>query len=80
MENLLRKLEKFAPLSANDRRLLDDIVKPSRSVAARTDMIHEGQASKDVRLILEGFACRYKLLKNGKRRSWPTWFQATSAI
>ena len=69
VENLLtRKLEKFAPLSADERRLLDDIVKKSRSVTARTDMVHEGQVSKDVRLILEGFACRYKLLKNGKRQ------------
>ena len=69
MGNLLtRKLEAFAPLSVDDRGLLDDIVKPTRTVAARTDIIHEGQASKDVRLVLEGFACRYKVLKNGKRQ------------
>ena len=69
VENLLtRKLEKFATLSSDDRRLLDDIVKSSRLVAARTDIIREGHASKDVRLVLEGFACRYKLLKNGKRQ------------
>ncbi len=69
MENLLtRKLEKFAPLSADERRLLDEIVKPTRLVATRTDIIREGHASKDVRLVLEGFACRYKLLKNGKRQ------------
>ena len=69
MDNLLtRKLERFAPLSAGERRLLDDIVKPTRTVAAHTDLIHEGDASKDVRLVLEGFACRYKLLKNGKRQ------------
>ena len=69
VENLLtRKLEKFAPLSADDRRLLDDIVRSPHTVAARTDIIREGHASKDVRLILQGFACRYKLLKNGKRQ------------
>lgn len=69
MENLLtRKLEKFTALSADDRHLLDDIVKPTRILMARMDIIREGQASKDVRLILEGFACRYKLLKSGKRQ------------
>ncbi len=69
MENLLtRKLETFTPLSEGDRHLLDDIVKPTRSLTARTDIIREGQISKDVRLILEGFACRYKLLKSGKRQ------------
>lgn len=69
VDNLLtRKLEKFAPLSVDERRLLDDVVKSSRGVAARTDIIHEGQVSRDVRLILQGFACRYKLLKDGKRQ------------
>ena len=69
MENLLtRKLELFAGLTADDRRLLDDTVKPTRTVAARTDIIREGHASRDVRLVLDGFACRYKLLKSGKRQ------------
>ena len=69
MQNpLTRKLENFSPLSLDDRRLLDDIVKPSRTVGARADIILEGHASKDVRLILQGFACRYKLLKSGKRQ------------
>lgn len=69
MENLLtRKLEKFAPLSLDDRRLLDDIVTPSRLVAARSDLIREGDASNDVRLILDGFACRYKLVATGARQ------------
>ena len=67
LENLLtRKLELFAGLTADDRRLLDDTVKPTRTVAARTDIIREGHASRDVRLVLDGFACRYKLLKSGQ--------------
>ena len=69
MNNLLtRKLERFAPLSVDERHLLDDVVKPTRIVAAHTDIIREGHASQEVRLVLEGFACRYKLLKNGKRQ------------
>ena len=69
MENLLtRKLESFAPLSGDDRRLLDDVVRASRPVEAHQDIIREGEAPKDVHLILKGFACRYKLLKNGRRQ------------
>jgi CRP-like cAMP-binding protein len=69
MENLLiRKLERFAPLSADDRALLDDLLVPSRIVPARSDIIQEGQSSDDVRLILKGFACRYKLLPTGGRQ------------
>ncbi|RYC28967.1 Crp/Fnr family transcriptional regulator [Lichenibacterium minor] len=69
MENLLiRKLERFAPLSSDDRKLLDEIVIPSRLVPARSDLIREGQTSDNVRLILKGFACRYKLLPTGGRQ------------
>ena len=69
MENLLtRKLERFAPLPIADRRLLDDIITPTRTVPARVDLIREGDPPKDVRLILDGFACRYKTLDNGKRQ------------
>ena len=69
MDNLLtRKLEQFAPLSEDDKRLLDATAASSRLVPARTDLICEGQASENVHLILEGIACRYKLLKNGKRQ------------
>ncbi|RYB01345.1 Crp/Fnr family transcriptional regulator [Lichenibacterium ramalinae] len=69
MDNVLtRKLEKFAPLSAEDRSLLDDIIRPTRTVPADTDLIREGQSSNEVRLILKGFACRYKMLPNGRRQ------------
>ena len=69
MENLLtRKLERFALLSLDDRQLLDDIIAPSRIVPARSDLIREGQSSNDVRLILKGFAIRYKLLPTGGRQ------------
>ena len=69
MDNLLtRKFESFAPLTDGDRHLLDDIVKSSRSVDAHLDIIREGEAPSDVHLVLKGFACRYKLLKNGRRQ------------
>lgn len=68
MPNLLiRKLEAFAPLPEADRLLLDDVVGTSREVKAHTDLVREGDTPEHIQLILEGFACRYKLLADGKR-------------
>jgi CRP-like cAMP-binding protein len=64
---LIRKLEAFAPLPKADRQLLDKVVQTVHEVAARQDIVKEGDVSTHVQLILEGFACRYKLLPDGKR-------------
>ena len=69
MANLLtRKLEAFAPLPEADKRLLDEVIRESQEVGPREDLIREGDAPSDVHLILEGFACRYKLLADGIKR------------
>ena len=69
MANLLtRKLEAFAPLPEADRHLLDAVIREARDVGPREDLIREGDAPSDVRLILEGFACRSKLLADGRRQ------------
>ena len=65
---LTRKLEAFAPLPEADRRLIDDICRNPRDVGPREDLIREGDDPRDVQLILEGFACRYKLLSDGRRQ------------
>lgn len=62
-----RKLENFAPLSGEDRHVLAEITRPGRRVAARSDIIREGQRLDGAHLVLEGFACRYKILPAGKR-------------
>lgn len=68
MANLLtRKLEAFAPLPEADQRLLDEVIRDPQEVGPREDLIREGDAPTDVRLIIEGFACRYKLLADGTR-------------
>jgi CRP-like cAMP-binding protein len=64
---LTRKLENFAPLSREDRRVLANAVRQSRRVPARTDIIREGERPDDVHLVLEGFACRYKIVPDGRR-------------
>ena len=47
--------------------MLADTIRESRLIRARTDIIAEGQRTDDVHLVLEGFACRYKILPDGKR-------------
>lgn len=64
---LTRKLELFGTLSEADRRLLDAVTSRTRSVEARTDLVREGEAPSDMYLIVEGLACRYKVLRDGRR-------------
>ena len=65
---LTRKLEAFGPLPDADRRLLDEVSRDARAVGAKVDLIREGDTPRDVHLILEGFACRYKVLPDGTRQ------------
>ena len=69
MVNLLtRKLEAFGFLAEADRDLLDKVASGARLVPPRVDLIREGDTPDDVHLILEGFACRYKVLADGTRQ------------
>ena len=68
MTNVLtRKLELFGGLSDADKSLLAGITERSRSVPAATSIIREGDVPSDVHLVLEGLACRSKMLKGGAR-------------
>ena len=64
---LVRKLELFGPLPDADRQLLDDTISRPKQVENHQDLIREGDTTDNVRLVLEGYACRYKLLRNGRR-------------
>jgi CRP-like cAMP-binding protein len=64
---LARKLGSFARLSGDDFRVLDELVTVVRQIPARTDLIQEGGKPSNVYLVMEGFACRYKVLPDGKR-------------
>lgn len=65
---LIRKLESFHPLSQDDRALLDRHSRPVREIEAKRDIIREGDTPENVFLILSGFACRYKMIEQGKRQ------------
>jgi CRP-like cAMP-binding protein len=67
--HLIRKLEHFIRLSVDDKRALERATSHRvRSLAAREDIVHEGDQPKHVNLMLEGFACRYKALEDGRRQ------------
>jgi CRP-like cAMP-binding protein len=65
---LIQKFERLAPLSEADKSLLNEVTANPREVKAKTDLIAEGDTPDDVHLILDGFACRYKLTSEGKRQ------------
>ena len=62
------KLEAFTRLSADDRTALGQISGNFRYVDARRDLISEGDKPRYVHLVLDGWACRYKQLPDGKRQ------------
>ena len=65
---LVRLLSNFVPLSADERACLTELTTRARAVAARTDLIAEGETVSSVLVILDGFACRYTHLANGRRQ------------
>ena len=69
MENtLVKKLEGYVALDAEDKRLLNGIVQHPRTVAPHVNLASEGEKPVFVHLILEGFACRYKFTAEGNRQ------------
>lgn len=66
---LIRKLENFARLSAEDRAALDRASRQrTRQVRPRDDIVREGDGPGETSLILDGWACRYKTLEDGRRQ------------
>ena len=66
---LIRKLERFTKLSVDDREALDHIASNRvRRRRQREDIILEGAKPDHVNLILAGWACRYKMLADGRRQ------------
>ena len=65
---LIRKLSHFAPLSASDRLLLDELVAVTEAIPADVDIVSEGMTPRSVFCILEGLALRYRNLHDGGRQ------------
>jgi CRP-like cAMP-binding protein len=65
---LILKLEHGAHLTDADRTKLREVSLRTRQIGAHQDLIQEGDRPEDVRLVLDGLACRYKLLSDGSRQ------------
>lgn len=66
--HLIRKLEHFTKLSHDDRQALEIVAGKQRVFAKHSDIISEGDDPHHVNLVLEGWACRYKQLDDGRRQ------------
>jgi CRP-like cAMP-binding protein len=64
----VRKLGGFSNLNTEERGLLASVCDTVRSYPARHDLIREGDKPGPVFVVLEGWACRYKLLPEGGRQ------------
>ncbi|MGN6270144.1 MAG: Crp/Fnr family transcriptional regulator [Sphingomonas sp.] len=66
---LARKLQGYAPLSQGDIDALGHVCRQSiRTARARRDIVREGDAPRNVKLIIDGWAIRYKMLPDGRRQ------------
>jgi CRP-like cAMP-binding protein len=65
---LIRQLESTSELSAEDRAAIMGLPLRIRTISEKRDIIREGSQPTESCLILEGIACRYRMLSNGRRQ------------
>ena len=65
---LALRLEAFTRLSPDDRVAIGRISRVTRVIPPRRDLIREGDKPQFVHLMVEGWACRYKTLPDGRRQ------------
>src|SRR3954470_19626650 len=69
LNRLIRRLEvDTAPLSEQERDALASRPVPIREVAAHQDIVREGEQPNQCCVVIEGFQCRYKMLRDGERQ------------
>ena len=67
-KHLVAKLERRDSLSPAEKHLLENIESRVWDVGADEDIVSEGGRPNESMLLLDGFAARYKVLKDGKRQ------------
>ena len=66
---LCRKLEHYVRLSADDREILAALEQTNiRTIAARRDIIREGEHPEFANLVIDVWAVRHKMLEDGRRQ------------
>ena len=65
---LIRRLESIAPVSDDERRAITALPIMVRELKADADIVRDHDRPSQCCAILEGFACRYKILPGGRRQ------------
>ena len=65
---VLRRLDAHGTFAPRDRDALLAAVANTRVVPAQTDLIREGDTPTHMHVMIEGFACRYKIVEGGRRQ------------
>ena len=65
---LVQKLNRFLPLNPEELASLAGLEARRRPIAAHTEVVHERQEGHHAFILLEGWACAYKLLPDGGRQ------------
>lgn len=68
MTMLIRKLESIAALSDKERRAIQSLPGRIQNLGAQQDIVRDGDQPTHCCVILDGWACRYKLLSQGRRQ------------
>ena len=64
----IRKLEHFAPLSTEDQRRIEALIGRATFLAPHEHFVRPGDDPRSVHIVLDGWACRYKTLPDGRRQ------------
>jgi CRP-like cAMP-binding protein len=65
---LIRKLRSISPLTDEEMHCLSTLPFLTKSLPADQDIVRERDRPSECCLVVEGFACRYKLTDEGKRQ------------
>jgi CRP-like cAMP-binding protein len=64
----LRRLSRHAPLAREEVAALEESAAATRHFATHDDLVKAGDPADRVFVILDGYACRYRLLADGRRQ------------
>lgn len=65
---LVRRLSRLAQLSDRDVGLIHAMASHTEEIPAGTELIREGEALDSPRLLMAGWACRFRTLPDGRRQ------------
>jgi CRP-like cAMP-binding protein len=64
----IQRLSRHAPLTPEEQRVLHESVAATRHFATHDDLVKAGEPADRLFVILDGYACRYRLLADGRRQ------------